>query len=142
MCPNTSWQTVGRTGAIHGGLAVSQAITDVAATGNHGLAASPIPTLVGLAGAETGDETRQRCACKGYCRRPGVHDYKGDNRTVLPVCRFMAIPGRPMCEQCQCIYPDCDKGKSMKLMTCFSHMRFDPSLKVEIHALARFEAVW
>ena len=142
VCPNTPWQTVSRTGAIHGGLAVSQAITGVAATGDHGLAASRIPKVSVLAGAETGDETRQRCACKGYCRRPGVHDYNGDNRTALPMCRFMAIPGRPMCEQCQCIYPDCDKGKSMKLMTCFSHFRFDPSLQVEIHPLARFDAVW
>ena len=41
--PNTPWQTVSRIGAIHGGPAVSQAITGVAATGHHGLAASRTP---------------------------------------------------------------------------------------------------
>ena len=46
-----------------------------------------------------------------------------------------------MCQHCQCIHTGCDKGKSMKLETCFKHMRLDPSLKVEIHALARFEAI-
>ena len=49
-----------------------------------------------------------------------------------------------MCQHCQCIHTGCDKGKSMKLETRFKHMRFDPWLKVEIHALGRFEAtvVW
>ena len=131
--PSTPWQGCLRSGVVHGGLAASQAITRVANAGVGGLVATQPPTLVG--GAIPGD----RCTCRGYCRKPGVHSYK--NTRGPPLCRYLAVPGRTMCQRCQCIHTGCDKGKSMKLQTCFKHMRFDPSLKVEIHALARFEAI-
>jgi len=136
--PNTPWQACLRSGVVHDGLAASQAITRVAKAGACGLVASQTPTLAG--GAIPGD----RCTCKGYCRKPGVHCYKDKHVKGTPLCRYLAVPGRTMCQHCQCIHTGCDKGKSMKLETCFKHMRFDPSLKVEIHALGRFEAtiVW